>query len=115
MAEAEVLPRFDYDTCSKDTLEEYASSLNLKLDMAKPLKTLVEQVKKAEKSLFGTPDKAEVVKPTPPKPEYQHLKHPTNGKVFTYTQALHDHGLLPCDEDGNLIADLNNGEFDRIA
>jgi hypothetical protein len=116
MADTELLPRFDFEGCDKNSLEEYANSLNLKLDMAKPLKTLIEQVKKVEKSLFGTPDKTDIAeRPLQPKPEYQWLKHKTNGRVFNYTPALHEHGLLPCDEDGNLLADLNDGNFTRIS
>jgi hypothetical protein len=116
MADPELLQRFDYDTCSKDTLEEYANSLNLKLDMSKPLKTLIEQVKKVEKSLFGVPEPTDIAeRVSPPKPEYQWLKHKTNGRIFNYTLALHEHGLLPCDEEGNLLPDLNDGNFTRIS
>ena len=116
MSEAELLPRFDYDNATKDTLEEYASSLNLKLDMSKPLKTLVEQVKKVEKSLFGLAEATGIAERAGnAKPDYQWLKHKTNGRVYNYTEALHQHGLVPCDETGALLPDLNDGEFVRIS
>jgi hypothetical protein len=116
MTEPELLPRFDYETCDKNTLEDYANSLNVKLDMSKPLKTLIEQVKKVEKSLFGIPDKTDIAeRVSQAAPEYLWLKHKTNGRIFSYTRALHEHGLIPCDENGNLLADLNDGNFTRIS
>jgi hypothetical protein len=116
MAEAELLPRFDYDNATKDTLEDYATSLNLKLDMSKPLKTLVEQVKKVEKSLFGPVEAPGIVERAGNvKPDYLWLRHKTNGRVYQYTEALHEHGLIPCEETGALLPNLNDGEFIRIS
>ena len=88
---------FDYENCTKDTLAEYATQFGITLDMRKSLDTLIAQVKKEEAG--GEKAKAE-----PPKPAARFLLHPVNGRVFEFTQALFEHGLIPCDEDGKRVA-----------
>jgi hypothetical protein len=86
---------FDYANCTKDQLDEYAAGMLLNLDLRKNLSTLIEEVKAFESktpvaSITGV---AEANKP-------KFLRHPVNKRVFPYTDALHEYGLIPCDENG---------------
>jgi hypothetical protein len=81
---------FDYDNCDKNQLDEYASTLGLTLDLRKSIKTLIEETKAAESALAVPREKA-AVKDVP-----RWLKHPVNGRIFEYTDALFEYGLIPC-------------------
>lgn len=96
---------FDYDNANKDSIDEYARTLGLELDLSKPLASLVKEVRTAEKrqgSLFGDEGKT----PTASSIKLEDVKwllHPVNLRVFEYTDALLDNGLVPCDEHGNRL------------
>jgi hypothetical protein len=96
---------YDYDNATKDTLDEYAKTLGLELDLGKSLNSLVKLVKEAEKSqggLFGDEGKMPTAKSvSPDAPKW--LLHPENKRVFEYTEALADNHLIPCDEHGNRL------------
>jgi hypothetical protein len=83
---------FNYDNCTKDQLDEYASTLGITLDMRKSLANLIEDVKKAEPK----PDKAIAEAGNVAKEKPRWLRHPKNGRIFEYTDALFEYGLIPC-------------------
>lgn len=87
----------DVKTASKDELDKYGSELGLTLDLRKSIDTLRKEVLAAEQAQgLGAPEEL-------PAPDIKWLKHKVNGRVYPFTQALLDYGLLPCDDNGKLV------------
>jgi hypothetical protein len=92
---------FDFANATKDSLEEYAGTLGITLDLRKPLDKLIKEVQTAVMQASIPLTEPAAGPQTNPEPKPRFLRHPQTKRVFEWTDALFEHGLLPCDQNGN--------------